>query len=389
MFKITQRYLASSFILPFILSTVFFITFLLIFKLFSLIRIVTNKGVEIWIVFELMGHIALSFIPMAVPLSVLFATMYTLNKMSEDSEIVAMRSFGLTKLQLFTPFLILGLIIAVLVNTMGREMIPYSKTLFKNTIIQLTSKGMVTDIKSGQFFTEIPKVTLFAEEVEDDGNILHEVFIRMDNNKGLEQLIYAQKGVLIKQSISDYLTPSMRLHLTNGNIVKRNTEENETEKVLFKQYDFPIVSGGELYGFVTKDSMRTNAELKQVIKDYRAKKSELEIDGVKEHEKSKYNGIVERLPRSELEYWGRINAGIQILTFILIGFGLGIKKGRGRTRNSGAMGLIVLTTYYALFFLGISMARKQQVSTIIAVFTPTMIAAIIGIYFYRKVDWFS
>jgi lipopolysaccharide export system permease protein len=389
MFKITQRYLASTFILPFVLSTVFFITFLLIFKLFSLIRIVTNKGVEIWVVFELMGHIALSFIPMAVPLSVLFATMYTLNKMSEDSEIVAMRSFGLTKLQLFTPFLILGFIVAVLTNTMGREMIPYSKTLFKNTIIQLTSKGMMTDIKAGQFFTEIPKVTLFAEDVKGNGNILHEVFIRMDNDNGLEQLIYAEKGVLIKQSISEYLTPSMRLHLTNGNIVKRNSQKQEVEKVLFEQYDFPIVSGGDLYGFVTKDSMRTNNELKEVINQYRKDKENIEIDGVAEHERGAYGGIIERLPRSELEYWGRINAGIQILTFVLIGFGLGIKKGRGRTRNSGVMGLVVLTTYYALFFLGISMARKQQIPTIAAVFAPTLIAAIIGSYFYRKVDWLS
>lgn len=349
----------------------------------------TNKGVELWVVLELMGHIALSFIPMAVPLSVLFATIYTLNKMSEDSEIVAMRSFGLRKTQLFAPFLFLGVLIAFLINTMGQELIPYSKTLFKNTIIQLTSKGMMTDIKAGQFFTEIPRVTLFAEEVENDGNILKDVFIRMNDKKGVEQLIYAEKGVLIKQTLSEQLTPSMRLNLTNGNIVKINKNKDELEKIIFNQYDFPIVSGGDVYGFVTKDSMRTNDELKKVISDYRDERSKLEKDGLQDGEKRRYGEIMERLPRSELEYWSRINAGLQILTFVFIGFGLGIKKGRGKSRNSGALGLIVLTIYYALFFLGISMARKQQVITIVAVFTPTVIAAGIGLYFYRKVDWFS
>ena len=250
---IIQRYLASHFIAPFVFSTAFFVIFLLTFQLFRLIRIVTTKGVELALVFELMGHIAISFLPMAVPLSVLFATIFTMNKLSEDSEIVAMRSFGLTKKVLLAPLLVLGVFISGMIFVLNRNLIPHSKTQFKNTIIKLTSQGSMTDIKPGQFFTEIPDVTLFAERVNVGGTKLEEVFISKKTESG-EQVIFAQKGALIKQSSGKLRTPTLRLHLEDGNIVKE-TAANEIEKITFKEYDFPVLSGGALPGFVTKDSM--------------------------------------------------------------------------------------------------------------------------------------
>ena len=67
-----HRYLSANFVVPFVLSTGFFVIFLLTFQLFRLIRIVTDKDVETYVLLELMGHIAISFLPMAVPLAGLF-----------------------------------------------------------------------------------------------------------------------------------------------------------------------------------------------------------------------------------------------------------------------------------------------------------------------------
>ena len=130
MLRTIQRYLASNFIPPFVLSASFFVAFLLTFQLFRIIRIVTNKGVEFMVVLELVGHIAVSFLPMAIPLSALFATIYTMNKLSEDSEIVAMRSFGLKKTTLFLPLLFCGIFIAISIFVLNRNLI----SLFKNPV---------------------------------------------------------------------------------------------------------------------------------------------------------------------------------------------------------------------------------------------------------------
>ena len=94
-----------------------------------------------------------------------FATIFTLNKMSEDSEIIAMRSFGMTKFKIYLPFLVVSLMLALTINSLYSVFIPKANAAFKNTIVKLTSSGMLSSIKSGQFFTDIPNATLFAEYV--------------------------------------------------------------------------------------------------------------------------------------------------------------------------------------------------------------------------------
>lgn len=370
------------------LATSFFVIFLLTFQLFRLIQIVTSKGVHPSAIFELMGHIAISFLPMAVPLSALFATIYTLNKLSEDSEIVAMRSFGLQKATLIKPFIVLGIFISGMIFVLNRNLIPHSKTQFKNTIIRLTSQGSMTDIKAGQFFTEIPDVTLFAENVTDGGSRLQDVFI-LQNKKNVEQVIFAKRGVLIKQPIGKLRTPTLRLHLEEGNIVKIDGEKT-VEKILFADYDFPVVSGGILPGFVTKDSMRSNAELVKVIDERRVRLEELGLkSNLTNEETSEKNDILTNLPKTELEYWSRFNTPLQVLLFIFLGFSLGIKKGRGKTKSSGSLGLFYLLGYYVLFFGGITFARKGAVPAFVVIYLPTLLSIFLGVKLYRNLDWQS
>jgi len=371
--SLIQRYLAINFLPPFLLACGFFVTFLLTSQLFRLTSIVVNNGVDIGSVFELFGHIAISFLPMAVPLSALFATIITLNKLSEDSEIVAMRSFGITKSMLFKPIFVMGLIIAVAIFALNRNLIPYSKLLFRNTVIMLTSKGMTMNIQAGQFFTDVPNVILFAEQVSEQGQKLQDVFIQTESDDGTESVIFAEKGVIIKQEFEGVGFPTLRLHLTNGNIVRTNKSGNDSEKILFKEYDFPLVAGGGQPGFITKDSMLSNNQLWSLIQT------------VKKNQKDDLN----RIAKMEIEYWSRWNTPVQVLVFIFLGFGLGIKKGRGKAKNTSVQGLIVLILYYAAFFSGVSLAQKGIVPSWFVVFMPSVLALAFGFRSYQKLDWAS
>lgn len=389
MFGIAQRYLAATFIPPFMLSTFFFVAFLLTFQLFRIVRIVINKGVDFSTVLELTGHIAISFLPMAIPLSALFATIYTLNKMSEDSEIVAMRSFGLTKHKLFFPLLILGSIAALGIFSLNMNLIPRSKTEFKNTIVKLTSRGMLTDIKAENFFTEIPNVTLFAEKVDEGGNLMENVFIHI-RRKNEEQVIVSKNGALIKQYSGSWDIPSIRMHLTSGTITKSWKGRKDSENIIFEEYDFPILNNDYTPGFVTKDSMRTSRELRRRVRMDKNKVKELEARGNLTPEEGAWvKEMKDSLPKSELEYWSRLNTPVQTLIFILLGFALGIKQGRGKSRNSGLISLVILIGYYALFFGGVSLAKKGQVPAAVIVFLPTVIAGFAALFYYKKLDWQS
>ncbi len=372
MLKILQRYLAVTFILPFFLSVIFFVCFLLTFQLFKIMNVVINKGVDLGTMLSLVWDLALSFMPMAIPLSVLFAMLYTMNKMSEDSEVIAMRSFGFSKHKLFMPFIIMGVFVAWAIFSLSRNIIPLSYKQFATTVVKLSSKGTVTDIKSETFFTDIPNLTLFANKVEGSGKRMSDVFIHVKTSDDkTERVIFAQKGSIAREGDDEWGLPQLRLRLLNGNITKIEKDNNDIEKVNFEEYDFPLFTRDSDSNFMTKDSMRTNTQLLAKIKTLNT--PELKKDKIK----------------AELEYWSRINTPFQCLVFVLLGFTLGIKRARGRSGNTGVVVLTVLVIYYALMFFGVSLAKKGVVGVALVSFAPTVLAFIVGAYFYRKLDWVS
>ncbi|MBT3234713.1 MAG: YjgP/YjgQ family permease [Bdellovibrionales bacterium] len=368
MFKITQRYLATGFIPPFVASVLFFVSFLLTFQLFKIIRIVIGRGVEFITVLELIGHIAISFLPFAIPVSGLFAASYIMSRLSEDSEIIAMRSFGIAKWRLYLPFLLLSLLIGVTIYALNQRIIPYSKREFKNSVIRLSSKGLVANIHPGKFFTDIPGITLFATKSTGIGKQMKDVFITVNQGGATKKTILARQGRLIKKEGSKSTQGSISLYLQDGNIVEQQGDELNITKILFQEYEFPISSSNYQTTSITKDSMRASDQLLRIIQQDDSK------DG---------KGAV----KTRLEYWSRVNTPFLTIIFIWLGFSLGIKRGRGRGRSTGPITFSLLVLYYLFFFLFISMARKGTMPATYAIFTPTLLLSFAAGWFYHKLDW--
>ena len=365
---------------------VFFVAFLITFYMFRIIGLIVNKGVDLITVLTMVMNLSVSFFPLAAPLAAFFATIYTLNKLSEDSEIIAMRSFGLTKIKIYLPFLICSLMIALTVNSLSSVFIPKANAAFKNTVIRLGSAGMIDSIKSGQFFTDIPNATLFAEEVTDDGNNFKEVFLHLSNKEQSEQrIIFANTGSLIKIYADEWHAPSLRLHLKDGNIIKLNPTGEQVEKVLFEEYDFPVFNSDIATTMLDKDSMKSNSELSRLIEQ---RKQEFEKAAAeKKLEPNEIKNLKLNFFRTKVELMSRYATVVQIVLFIFLAFSLGIKRGRGGGGHGTAKALIILIGYYAVYFFLISLAQKAVLDPMVANFAPSILFAFVGLYFYRKLDW--
>ncbi|MDD4973617.1 MAG: LptF/LptG family permease [Bacteriovorax sp.] len=385
MLKVTTRYLASSFIPPFVLGFVFFVAFLITFYMFRIISLIVNKGVDLMTVLSMVVNLSVSFFPLAAPLAAFFATIYTLNKLSEDSEIIAMRSFGISKIRIYMPFLATSLLVSMTVHSLYSVFIPKANAAFKNTIVKLTSAGMLNSIKSGQFFTDIPNATLFAENVTDDGNNFKEVFLHViDKNKLEQKIIFAQTGSLIKIYADAWHAPSLRLHLNEGNIIKMDEKGTQVEKVLFKEYDFPVFNSDSAMTMLDKDSMKTNSELLVIIDQKRIKyqdalKAKMNADQTLELKKTLY--------RTQVELYSRYAVVPQILLFVFLGFSLGIKRGRGSGGSHSLQAMVILVSYYIVYFFLISLAQKSTLDPLVANFGPSVLLLLIAFHFYKKLDW--
>jgi lipopolysaccharide export system permease protein len=178
------------------------------------------------------------------------------------------------------------------------------------------------------------------------------------------------------------------MHLTDGNIVKINSNGERIEKILFQVYDFPIFSADFASNLLDKDSMKTSHELGKIINnkrlDYQSEiknpfPNQIELDAQKEARKS--------ITKSEIELYTRILSLPQIVLFVLLGFSLGIKKGRGGSSNNTIRAIVILLGYYGLYFFLLSLSQRGILDSLLATFIPCTILFFLTFHYYKKLDW--
>ncbi len=371
-----QRYLAAQFILPLLVSTVFFICFLLTFELFKMTELLITRDISVWFTVGLIGNITLTFVPLSLPIATFFSTIFCVNRLSSDSEYIAMRAGGLTKERIILPFLIVATLLTISIYHLNQNLIPLSNKEFKKKLTYLTSSGLLAGIKEGQFFTMIPNVTLFASRATEYGRNLEEVFLHLKDKNGPERIIFSHKGELVMEKNKDQMIDKLTLTLFDGNIVGQG-KSDDLEKIIFKTYSFPISQGQFGDKFSLKETMLTSGELGELLKMTPEQAEKLYRFNKKEFFNAKY------------EFWNRKNGALICFVFCFLGFTLGISGNRGKGRNSGLIGLMCLIGYYGMYFSLVSVAKKEIIPIPLAVFFPAIVLFGVAIHFYRKLDWQS
>lgn len=353
------------------MGTLFFVIFLLTFQLFRVTDLIVSKGLGYGFVLTLVWEIALSLFPLAMPLSIFFSTLYSLGKASEESELVVMRSVGMTKFQIMMPYLIVALFAGASLFYISNILSPRAKLSFKEKVQFLKTQGTLTDIKSGEFFTLIPRVTLFAKEVDSDAGKMSGVFIHFEEKNGGQKAIMAESGDLIKsKNVRGDI--KMDLILKNGNILQLKGENNE--KILFEEYAFPIPLGRTI-AFNPKPQNMEGNDLNRFL--------DMGVEGFK-----KINRSEKEYYKVQIEYHNRRNMPIVVVILTLLAFSLGFKSQRKRNRN-GQKAFLFLIGYYILYFSLLSLGTKGIIPIPVLVYTPAIILFAIFYYYYRKMDWAS
>ncbi len=374
-----QRYLAAQFIMPLLVSTIFFISFLLTFELFKITELLVTRDISVLFTLGLVGNIALTFVPLSLPIATFFSTIFCLNRMSGDSEYIAMRASGLTKFRIILPFLLISGLLSFSVFQLNQNLIPNSNLQFKRKINYLTSSGVLAGIKEGQFFTLIPNLTLFAAKATKYGRNLQGVFLNLSDAQDpkAEKVIFSERGELLFERNPTDLTEKLTLTLFDGNIVGINSTKDEVEKINFAKYVFPLSKNQFDNGVGIKETMLTSKELEGVLAMSAAEAEKVYNFNEKEYFNAKY------------EYWSRKNGALICFIFCFLGCTLGVSGNRGKGRNSGLIGLVCLMAYYGMYFGLVGLAKKETIPIYVAVFIPATIISFISIYFYRKLDWQS
>lgn len=181
--KRLDSYLLQTF-LPLFLMTFAICLFLVLMQfLWKYIADMVGKGLEIKVIAEMFWYAALNLIPLALPLSILLASLMTFGNMGEDLELLAVKSAGIPLLRTMWPLIVLIIFISVGAFFFQNDAMPKIQTKFYSLLISIRQKSPELDIPEGVFYRGIDGYNIFVQKKDRETGMLHDVMI-YDVSKG-------------------------------------------------------------------------------------------------------------------------------------------------------------------------------------------------------------
>jgi len=244
-----------SFIGPFIV-TFFVALFVLVMQFFWLyMDELIGKGLGIWMILQLMFFMSTTMVPLALPLSVLLASIMTFGNMGENFELVAIKSSGISLLRFMRPLFIFISFIGVLAFVFNNNVIPVANLKALSLLYDLRNSKPTLNIRPDQFNNGIDGYSIRVGSKDKDGHTIRDVII-YDHSSGLgnDKVILANSGEMIptedKQFLIFRLKDGWRYEEGNNN----GARDNVQTRMYFKSWD-------KIFDLSSFKLIRTNEEL--------------------------------------------------------------------------------------------------------------------------------
>lgn len=164
---------------------------------FRYINDLVGKGLSLDMLAELFFYAALSFVPMALPLAILLASLMTFGNLGEHVELTALKSSGISLLRVMSPLFILIVAIAVGAFFFQNDVIPKTQVKMWTLLFSARQKSMSLDITEGTVNTQIPGFNIYVKHKDSNTDMLYDMII-YDVSSGVSypRIVSADSGKL-------------------------------------------------------------------------------------------------------------------------------------------------------------------------------------------------
>ena len=239
----------TSFLGPFLLNFVIWMVVLDMQFLWLYIDDLMGKGLEWNIILELLIYASANWVPLALPLSVLLASIMTFGSLGETKELLALKASGISLFKIMKPLMVLMLFVSLFAFYFTNSLWPVANFKMRVLIKDIQKTKVALILQPGVFF----KSDLFSIRVGEkskNGNEFKDVLIYDKSNmvkqnlgawsykvdpRDFKRVIRAKKGKLVNPENKSKL----ELELTDGYMVEEwNSESIKGSKVPFTKYNF-------------------------------------------------------------------------------------------------------------------------------------------------------
>ncbi|RDI60241.1 LPS export ABC transporter permease LptF [Microvirga subterranea] len=190
--------------------------------------LLTGKGQTIFIFFTMTGLSLPALINVISPVALFLATLYALNKLNSDSELIVMSAAGMRPARLLRPFLVLALFVSFVVGMITVYVMPASFQEMRNLVTKIRADFVATMAKEGQFITLDNGITFHYRE--RSGDALLGIFMEDQREKDKAIVYLAERGQTVENNGQAYLV------LEKGSVQRKVPNSRDSSIVAFERY---------------------------------------------------------------------------------------------------------------------------------------------------------
>jgi lipopolysaccharide export system permease protein len=204
-----------------------------------------GKGLSLWIIVQLISLNLAWMLTLAVPMSVLVATIMAFGSLSSNNEITIMKASGVSLTKLMFPVLICAAILTYLMVLFNNEVLPEANHKARVLLQDISKTKPTFFLESGKFSEDIGGAKIFVRRTFENSNELEGVYIYDYANPNSKNLVTAEKGNI--SFTNDF--KNIVMNLQNGEIHQLNVVDmaNRYRKVEFTKHRIILDAAG--FGF--------------------------------------------------------------------------------------------------------------------------------------------
>jgi len=429
--RLLPRYIVRELILPFIFALGIIVFILFINFFLRAVDRFLGKGLDLFTILEYLFLNLAWIVALAVPMAVLIATLMAFGRLSEDNEINALRSSGISFLTILQPALLFGSAVCLMLiffNTLILPEMNFHARLLAGDIRKMRP-GM--DIEPGHFIDNIPDYSMIIRS--KNGNLMEDVRIFSKESKEVQTSIYSETGKLSTlddaiiltlydgeiheldlENFSNYRRINFEKHIitipaddlmlnrrdtanrsdremTLGLMQEKKTKYAERKINVEERLQNTInkVTGLEILPENFADAQKMLNYYKEEIKQdtsitaAQLRLKERRIRSLERQAKNEYR-LIESYIKSgnkySVEIHKKFSLPIACILFVLVGAPLGTLSQKGGFAVAIMLGFGFFLIYYIFLIGGEEMADRNIVTPMIGMWTPNVILAFFGGY---------
>ena len=192
-----------------------------------------GDGQSTIVFFELIFLFLPQVIAIILPIAALAATIFIINRMSSESELVILDAAGLSPFNILRPFIYFAFLTSILTAILSLYLVPISRSQmdFRTEII---SKDIISKlISDGSFLHPVPNMTIFVSSVNTNGE-LEDIFIHDQRSKDRDLTYVATRALLVKENEKSHLV------LFNGLLQTLDIKSNTLSHIGFDSLTYRL-----------------------------------------------------------------------------------------------------------------------------------------------------